>query len=91
VPAGELKAGETLSTATGGLTIASIEPKLGIHRVFNIEVETDHCFYVSRSEILSHNVNGCAAKRPWDKDYTPEDLDGLSVVEGKTQGRDWRL
>ena len=64
IPAAELKAGESLRTRTGSREIYSIQPKPGIYRVFNIEVETKHCFYVSKAEILSHNENPCAAPVP---------------------------
>ena len=59
VPAGELTAGEHLRTLHGPAEITRIESKPGVHRVYNIEVETEHCYYVSAAGVLSHNTNGC--------------------------------
>lgn len=38
----------------------TIGNRTGIHRVYNIEVETEHCYYVGTQQVLSHNQNGCA-------------------------------
>ena len=61
VSAGELQAGEMLKTHGGTVRIASVEHLPGIHRVYNIEVETDHRYFVGNAEILSHNASGCGA------------------------------
>ncbi|EDY18791.1 YD repeat protein [Chthoniobacter flavus Ellin428] len=57
VRAGELNAGEMLKTHAGTIRVASIEQLLGIHRVYNIEVEAEHRYFVGKAKILSHN--GC--------------------------------
>ena len=62
VPAGELRAGETLRTQSGRARLAQIERVPGVHRVFNIEVETEHCYFVGPLRVLSHNENPCAAE-----------------------------
>jgi 5-methylcytosine-specific restriction endonuclease McrA len=28
--------------------------------VYNLEVETEHCYYVSIAGVLCHNINGCS-------------------------------
>lgn len=58
----DLKPGETLATHEGEAVIEGIERKPGEHRVFNIEVESEHCFYVGDARLLSHNTNPCAAE-----------------------------
>lgn len=61
IPTEQLIAGDLLRTRGGSAAILSIERKPGIHRVFNIEVETEHCYWVSVADVLSHNSNPCAA------------------------------
>jgi hypothetical protein len=63
VPAGELQPGERLRTRTGSVAVAALDPKPGLHTVFNLEVETDHCYLVGQAQVLSHNANPCAAER----------------------------
>ena len=60
-----LMVGERLKTAHGEVTIVAAEHKGGVNRVFNIEVETKHCYYAGVSQILSHNVNPCAEGGKW--------------------------
>ena len=60
-PAGELKIGEHIRTAQGPVEIADIRSKPGIHRVYNLEIQTEHWYFVSELSVLSHNQNGCSA------------------------------
>jgi hypothetical protein len=55
VAAGDLEVGDRLRTSTGSVAILDIQPKPGIHRVYNIEVETGYRYYVGDLEVLSHN------------------------------------
>ncbi len=55
----QLIPGEMLRTINGPTEIASIESISGLHRVYNLEVDTDHCYYVSEQGILSHNARPC--------------------------------
>lgn len=58
VPAGTLEDGELLRTRDGVIAVERIL-HLGIMKeVFDIEVEGDHHYYVSDTEILSHNCSG---------------------------------
>ncbi len=59
VPAGELCVGELLRTAAGPAAVAAVERRPGTHRVYNLEVEGEHCYFVGASGVLSHNVLGC--------------------------------
>ena len=56
VAAGQLVNGELLRTADGVAELVSSEALPGIHRVFNIEVEVDHCYFVGEGQVLSHNT-----------------------------------
>ena len=56
VAAGQLVSGELLRTADGVAELVSSEALPGIHRVFNIEVEVDHCYFVGEGQVLSHNT-----------------------------------
>ena len=56
VAAGQLVNGELLRTADGIAELVSSETLPGIHRVFNIEVEVDHCYFVGEAQVLSHNT-----------------------------------
>ncbi|MBI9019616.1 MAG: hypothetical protein JEZ07_20385 [Phycisphaerae bacterium] len=58
IPAGQLCVGDQLRTAAGPLAIERIIQKPGIHRVYNIEVDTDHCYYVSKDNVLPLCQNG---------------------------------
>ncbi len=60
----DLRVGEHLRTLGGPKVIEGIIPKPGFHSVFNLEVETDHCYVVSNGQVLSHNTNPCAAPLP---------------------------
>ncbi len=51
--------GERLRTADGSIRIESIESIEGVHRVYNLEVETQHSYFVSEAAVLSHNSNPC--------------------------------
>jgi hypothetical protein len=64
VPAGELTVGERLRTRAGPREIVRVDSKPGLHRVYNLEVATEHCFYVSCAEVLSHNTDPCGSSFP---------------------------
>ncbi|MEQ9497387.1 MAG: RHS repeat-associated core domain-containing protein [Deltaproteobacteria bacterium] len=51
----ELEVGERLLTASGAVTLARIERLPGAHLVFNLEVESDHEFFVGELGVLAHN------------------------------------
>ena len=59
VAAGQLRLGERIRTKTGTAKIEAIRWKSGEYRVYNIEVEADHTYFVSKVELLSHNTGGC--------------------------------
>ena len=59
VQAQELRVGDHLKTADGMVEVLAIAHKPGIHRVYNMEVETEHRYLVSKLQVVSHN--SCAA------------------------------
>jgi RHS repeat-associated protein len=59
VAAGELRVGECLRTSSGlAVTVESLALKAGEHRVYNLEVEQEHQFYVGEGGVLVHNSYG---------------------------------
>ena len=57
LPAGELRPGEQLGTADGRPAhVAAITPRFGTQPVYNLEVETEHVYYVSQKGVLVHNT-----------------------------------
>lgn len=64
VPTSDLRPGELLRTAGGSARVEAVAPLPGAHRVHNLEVETDHCYYVGHAQVLSHNTIPCAAPAP---------------------------
>jgi RHS repeat-associated protein len=70
VRASQLESGEELAARTGTVCVDSVTAKPGTHRVYNIEVETDHCYYAGTFGILSHNTCaqtlGPKASSVWD-------------------------
>jgi hypothetical protein len=59
VAASNLRPGDRLTTSDGHVTVSSVVPRPGTHRVFNIEVETRHAYYVSSLDVFSHNTGAC--------------------------------
>ncbi len=59
IPASDLRAGEDLATRSGTARIQSVSAAPGTHRVFNIEAESEHCFFAGSEQVLSHNTNPC--------------------------------
>jgi hypothetical protein len=57
VAAGELPVGECLRTASGqAVTVEPIALKAGEHRLYNLEVEQEHQFYVGEGGVLVHKA-----------------------------------
>lgn len=57
MPARELRAGEELRTQSGAAaTVASLVRQPGSQPVFNLEVETEHVYFVGEAGVLVHNA-----------------------------------
>lgn len=54
----DLRPGEQLRTSNGVETVESITAVAGSFRVYNIEVENEHCYFAGDSAVLSHNTCG---------------------------------
>ncbi|MCX7424706.1 MAG: polymorphic toxin-type HINT domain-containing protein [Planctomycetia bacterium] len=62
IPAGALRPGETLRTATGDLRhVVQIARRRTSEPVYNLEVDGEHVYYVSSTGVLVHN--SCDPKR----------------------------
>ena len=44
----------------------SVQPLSGAHRVYNLEVQTRHCYHVGQTGVLSHNGQGCLRRNMGD-------------------------
>ncbi|MBC8357118.1 MAG: AHH domain-containing protein, partial [Planctomycetes bacterium] len=55
LPAGELQPGEHLDGVNGTITVASVTPLTGTHRVYNMTVQGEHLYRVAESGVLVHN------------------------------------
>ncbi|MEQ8786488.1 MAG: Ig-like domain-containing protein [Pirellulaceae bacterium] len=87
VPASDLLPGETLVTVTEKrVHVGSMAPRDGPERVYNLEVNVEHVYYVSSHGVLAHNAtnfcgtgknrpNAPRAQRrpPFKNDVFPED------------------
>lgn len=58
VPVKDLHIGEALRTTKGRESVAALGYQRGRHQVYNIEVETEHCYFVGAGEVLTHNTCG---------------------------------
>ena len=54
----DLQVGERLQTASGAVTIESLEKVRGTHRVYNLEVEGDHEYLAGAAAVRAHNACG---------------------------------
>ncbi|MGK3985805.1 Hint domain-containing protein [Sorangium sp. So ce136] len=59
VRADDLQTGEHVRTATGTLAVSGVDVLPGAQRVFNLEVESEHEYFVSELRVLSHNTEPC--------------------------------
>lgn len=59
VAVNELAEGDLLQTRSGPKKINSLGRKPGLHRVYNLEVEGEHCYFVGRAGVLGHNAKIC--------------------------------
>ncbi|WP_437787769.1 polymorphic toxin-type HINT domain-containing protein [Sorangium sp. So ce1097] len=59
VRADNLQSGEHVRTATGALAVSGVDVLPGAQRVFNLEVESEHEYFVSELRALSHNTDPC--------------------------------
>jgi hypothetical protein len=58
VSAADLREGDVLRALDGPLVVVGLKRIRGTHRVYNMTVEGEHVYYVSRAALLGHNV-GC--------------------------------
>lgn len=81
----ELHEGEKLRSGGGSVQIASITEAPGARQVFNLEVETDHVYYVGDEWVLAHN--GCLAAKSGGEAVHFVYADGTKVMRGQQPPR----
>jgi hypothetical protein len=64
VPAVMVQPGEFLRTRTGVAQVRTNRSRQGVRRVYNLEIESEHCYFAGSPGVLSHNENPCAAPLP---------------------------
>ncbi len=63
ITAGDLQNGERLLAADGTIHhVAYIHKRPGLHKVYNLEVDGEHVYYVGQSGLLVHNAYSSTAK-----------------------------
>jgi RHS repeat-associated protein len=87
VQAGELRVGEMVRTKECPARIAEIKWKPGTHRVYNIEVEADHTYFVAKLGILVHNTCGKVVPNPHGKLGGPAHQKKVADVETDIKNR----
>ena len=63
IEAGKLESGEHLHAQNGTVEVETVTPRVGRHRVHNIEVESEHEYLASELGILGHNTTPCEPRR----------------------------
>ncbi len=63
VQAGSLHAGERLEGQSGPVVVESVTADPSATPVYNLDVETDHRYLVTRLGVLAHNADNCTAPR----------------------------
>jgi len=69
VQAGQLHAGERLATEHGEATVASVAVDVWAQTVYNLDVESDHRYFVTDLGIVAHNASPC---NPYIDDLVPQ-------------------
>jgi RHS repeat-associated protein len=86
VAAKDLRVGERLKTEWGEVEVASIQHKPGVHRVYNIEVDTQHAYLVSDLQVWSHNAGDCGGVEYVDpRILKPRQILGLETSTGHVE------
>lgn len=80
VEASTLKPGEILQTLNGTTVVTGLERKPGLYRVYNVEVEGEHQYFVGLTAVRSHNTGECGMRRHLDQ----EELDYFQMQEVET-------
>jgi len=80
ISAGLLRNGERIRTREGSVRFKGADRKPGATRVYNLEVQTKHCYYVAAQCVLSHNVGSC----------TPRILGGDVAASNIERVTEWR-
>jgi len=86
VPARELRAGEELRTQSGAAaTVASLVRQPGSQPVFNLEVETEHVYFVGEAGVLVHN--SCPRQLRWNNKIGKKFENDVYAALGGAKGK----
>ena len=66
IPASELQPGDQVRTRDGHATIASIARE-DVERVFDLEIESDHSYFIDGTDVLAHNCGKKWQVGPYNK------------------------
>ena len=83
----ELREGERLLTADGCVSVLSTCRYPGAHRVYNIEVQTEHSYFVGFTRLLSHNVNPCGQAASGGRPGKPFTKQGKQTVKDQNAAK----
>jgi hypothetical protein len=88
VHAGELQPGERLKTADGQInSVVSVVKRSGAEPVYNLEVDTEHVYYVGDAGVLVHNMRcGVIGAKTLDKNGKWHDASGKFTSRPPTHG-----
>ena len=86
VPVKDLEIGEALRTNSGRESVAALGFQRGRHQVYNIEVETEHCYFVGSGEVLTHNscVTDSAKPSHGNSDASTKPQHGYEIYDKET-------
>jgi hypothetical protein len=63
--------------------VASLGYQRGRHQVYNIEVETEHCYFVGNAKALTHNMCQTEAERLQAKQDAGDTREGVTYMDPK--------
>lgn len=75
VAAGELAAGDVVTTPVGTAVVVSLAPRAEVVPVHNLEVEGDHTYFVGSAHVLVHNDCDINSKEAWTHPYSRFDAE----------------
>ncbi|MFO0860599.1 MAG: hypothetical protein U0570_08580 [Phycisphaerales bacterium] len=84
VPLGSLLPGEHVRTADGWAIVESLARSWDVRTVYNLEVETEHRYYVGQCRVESHNAGGCDRTYVT---YTKAGPNGAAPYSGRASGK----
>ncbi len=85
IPAEELRIGENLQTKAGQVGVESVEEKLGLYEVYNVQIEVEHHYFVGKTGVLVHNACERQLLFPFMEEEEAE-VSAFNLPDYQTQG-----